>query len=680
MIEGKLIIRNVRKNIQDYMIYFLTLTVSVSMFYAFNSIQTQPALNDLDTTKQMLSDQLGILLSVLSVVVAIVLAFLILYANQFLLKRRKKELGIYTLLGMEKGKISKIFAGETLCVGILSLVFGIILGLLLSQGLSIFSLRLFAIDMSKFQIVFSISALKKTISCFVLIFLIVMIFNVRTVSSVRLIDLLTAGRKNEVMALRNKAAGISLAALSILCIVSSGVIIQHYGILPSRENSWFQIAVVLLAAGTALFFFSVSAVLLTAIQANRKIYLKGLNTFLSRQIGSKVQTDFMTMSIICALLTISICGISVGISSALTMNETSKAALPYDLNVVADIDVAGETDIAAYLKSRDVDMGIYADSLAQISLYEAEITYGDLFEGQDLNLWHIDENIPEMGVSVVSISDFNRALAAQGKSPINLADNEFLLNCNYKGTLQYIDSFLQSCTEIDMNGTILQLGGKKPLGETVLMTSVGNNDRGTFIVPDHIAASLAKDMNILLVQYKPGINTDEILQKMIPIGLEWETEGYRYTEKNMLSSMYYGSCALLVFLCCYIGLVFLLICAALLSLKQLTETADNIYRYGLLQKLGTDSRLLFGALFKQIAIFFASPLLLAGMFSVFGIGKITAIVEEFLNMHISTNIGITVLMFLIVYGGYFIATYLSCKHMVMEKQISANCMDLAGVR
>ncbi len=680
MIEGKLIIRNVRKNIQDYMIYFLTLTVSVSMFYAFNSIQTQPALNDLDTTKQMLSDQLGILLSVLSVVVAIVLAFLILYANQFLLKRRKKELGIYTLLGMEKGKISKIFAGETLCVGILSLVFGIILGLLLSQGLSIFSLRLFAIDMSKFQIVFSISALKKTISCFVLIFLIVMIFNVRTVSSVRLIDLLTAGRKNEVMALRNKAAGISLAALSILCIVSSGVIIQHYGILPSRENSWFQIAVVLLAAGTALFFFSVSAVLLTAIQANRKIYLKGLNTFLSRQIGSKVQTDFMTMSIICALLTISICGISVGISSALTMNETSKAALPYDLNVVADIDVAGETDIAAYLKSRDVDMGIYADSIAQISLYEAEITYGDLFEGQDLNLWHIDENIPEMGVSVVSISDFNRALAAQGKSPINLADNEFLLNCNYKGTLQYIDSFLQSCTEIDMNGTILQLGGKKPLGETVLMTSVGNNDRGTFIVPDHIAASLAKDMNILLVQYKPGINTDEILQKMIPIGLEWETEGYRYTEKNMLSSMYYGSCALLVFLCCYIGLVFLLICAALLSLKQLTETADNIYRYGLLQKLGTDSRLLFGALFKQIAIFFASPLLLAGMFSVFGIGKITAIVEEFLNMHISTNIGITVLMFLIVYGGYFIATYLSCKHMVMEKQISANCMDLAGVR
>ena len=224
-----------------------------------------------------------------------------------------------------------------------------------------------------------------------------------------------------------------------------------------------------------------------------------------------------------------------------------------------------------------------------------------------------------------------------------------------------MDTFLQSCAELDLNGTILQPGRKTLLGETIWMTSVGNNDRGTLIVPDPVAASLAKDMNILLVQYQPGINTDEVLQKMIPIGLEWETLGYRYTEKIMLSSMYYGSCALLVFLCCYIGLVFLLICAALLSLKQLTETADNVYRYGLLQKLGTDRGLLSGALFWQVAIFFIAPLLPAGIFSAFGIGKITAIAEEFLNMHISANLGVTVWMFLIVYGGYFMATYLSCR-------------------
>ena len=668
MTGGKLIFRNVRKNMQDYMIYFLTLMISVSMFYAFNSIQTQPALQDLDTTKQLLSDQLGILLSALSVVVAIVLAFLILYANQFLLKRRKKELGIYTLLGMEKGKISRIFAGETLCVGTISLVLGLVFGFLLSQGLFLFALRLFAVDMSEFQIVFSMSALKKTIGCFALIFLIVMLFNVRTVSTVKLIDLLTANRKNESMALKNRTAQIVLTLLSVSCIIFSGIIIQRYGILPSRENHWFQIALVLLAIGTTLFFFSVSALSLTIIQSKKTLYLKGLNTFLSRQIGSKIQTDFLTMSVVCGLLTISICGISVGMSSALTMNVAAKAALPFDLNVVADVDISGDTDITAYLNSRDVAIDNYADRTAQISLYKSEITYGNLFEGQNVDLWPIDAHIPQLGVSVISISDFNHSLVAQGKEPVKLEADEFLLNCNYKGTLQYIDTFLQSGKEITLNDTVLHSQRKQPLQETYYMTSVGNNDRGTFIVPDHVATSLKKELNILLVQYKTDVNTDEILQKMIPIGLEWETEGYLYSEKIMMSSMYYGSCALIVFLCSYIGLVFLLICAALLSIKQLTETADNIYRYGLLQKLGADNRLLLKVLFKQISIFFVAPLLLAGIFSAFGIGEITKIVEEFLNMHISTNIWVTVLVFLIVYGGYFIATYLSCKHIVIEKQ------------
>ena len=668
MTGGKLIFRNVRKNMQDYMIYFLTLMISVSMFYAFNSIQTQPALQDLDTTKQLLSDQLGILLSALSVVVAIVLAFLILYANQFLLKRRKKELGIYTLLGMEKGKISRIFAGETLCVGTISLVLGLVFGFLLSQGLFLFALRLFAVDMSEFQIVFSMSALKKTIGCFALIFLIVMLFNVRTVSTVKLIDLLTANRKNESMALKNRTAQIVLTLLSVSCIIFSGIIIQRYGILPSRENHWFQIALVLLAIGTTLFFFSVSALSLTIIQSKKTLYLKGLNTFLSRQIGSKIQTDFLTMSVVCGLLTISICGISVGMSSALTMNVAAKAALPFDLNVVADVDISGDTDITAYLNSRDVAIDNYADRTAQISLYKSEITYGNLFEGQNVDLWPIDAPIPQLGVSVISISDFNHSLVAQGKEPVKLEADEFLLNCNYKGTLQYIDTFLQSGKEITLNDTVLHSQRKQPLQETYYMTSVGNNDRGTFIVPDHVATSLKKELNILLVQYKTDVNTDEILQKMIPIGLEWETEGYLYSEKIMMSSMYYGSCALIVFLCSYIGLVFLLICAALLSIKQLTETADNIYRYGLLQKLGADNRLLLKVLFKQISIFFVAPLLLAGIFSAFGIGEITKIVEEFLNMHISTNIWVTVLVFLIVYGGYFIATYLSCKHIVIEKQ------------
>lgn len=199
------------------------------------------------------------------------------------------------------------------------------------------------------------------------------------------------------------------------------------------------------------------------------------------------------------------------------------------------------------------------------------------------------------------------------------------------------------------------------------MTQVGNNDRGTLILPDSTAQKLEKDMNILLVKYREQTDSDEVLQKLIPIGLD-ESHGYRYTEKNMMYDMYYGSSALLVFLCCYIGLVFLMICAALLALKQLTETADNVYRYTLIRKLGADDRQIDRTVFFQTAVFFAAPLVVAGVFSAVLLRKAIEMIEEFMNIHISSNVVFTVVLFLVVYGGYFLAAYLSCRRMVREQR------------
>ena len=664
-----LIFRNVKKNMKDYMIYFLTLMISVSMFYAFNSVQSQQALAGLSLTKQVLSEQMGFLIGALSTIIAIVLGFLIVYANGYLLKRRKKELGIYTLLGMEKGKIARIFTGETVCVGIISLVCGLTLGLVLSQGLSLFSLRLFAADMGSFQMVFSVSAVKKTIGYFALIFLITMIFNVRTISRVKLIDLLTADRKNETLTVKNKGFQMAMLAVSVLCMAAAGLIFHKYGILPSKENSRFQIAVVLVTIGTVLFFYSVSAVVLCVMQTSENMYLKGLNAFLSRQIGSRIRTDYLVISVVCCLLTVAICGLTVGISTAFAMNEASKEALPFDLNVVAHVKICGETDIAEHLLSKDLDIDEYAKEKEQISIYIGDMLYEDVFEGQEVELWSLDQVIPECEVSVIGVSDYNKSLALQGKEGISLGENEFYLNCNYEGTFKYIEQYLKTHSRVKLAGMTLNAASNEVLKNTYWMTSVGNNDRGTFVVPDEVAKTLKKDANLLLVQYKEGTNGDEILEKMASIVENWEVDGYRYTEKNMLSDMYYGMSSLVVFLACYIGLIFLLICAVLLSLKQLTETQDNIYRYGLLQKLGVDSDIVYSALLKQVGIFFVAPLGLAAVFSGFGVGKIMQIVEEFMHLRISSNSWFTIGILLIVYGGYFMATYLSCKRIVMEKQV-----------
>ncbi len=667
MTSCNLIIKNVRKNIWDYLIYFLTLMISVSVFYAFNSISDQPAFSEMGMTKTLLYDQLGILLSTLTVLIAVVLAFLIIYANQFLLKRRKKELGIYMVLGMKKGRISRIFAGETFCVGVIALVTGLCLGVALSQGISLVALKLFAIELSKFQLVFSMGAFQKTALCFAVIFLLVMTFNIWSVSSVQLIDLLTAGRKNETSQNRSRLLPVLLFLVSLACILSSGVMFYRNGILPSRENRSFQVAGILLVAGTFLFFYSLSTVLVQVLRANSNVYLRGLNTFLVRQIGSKIRTNYFIMTIVCGLLTVTICAVSVGVSTALAMNELSGSATPYDLNVLSNVSMDGDSSILEYLASKDADLSGYAENMEQISIYEADFTYGSLFEGQNVELWPIDEGISDSGVSVLAVSDFNRALAMQGKEPVALTENQYLLNCNYKGTFQYVEKALESHADLVLAGIPLQRASDTVLEETYFMTSVGNNDRGSLIVPDAVVHSLTKDVNVLLVQYRPDADSDAVLQKMIPIGLD-DTHGYRYAEKNMMYDMFYGLNALISFLCCYIGLIFLLICAALLALKQLTETTDNIYRYGLLQKLGAKKEQINRALLFQTAIFFAAPLAVAGIFSAVLMGKAMEIVEEFMNIHISTNLGFTVVLFLVVYGSYFLATYLSCKRMVVEHQ------------
>ena len=667
MTSCKLIIKNVRKNIRDYMIYFSTLMISVSVFYAFNSISDQPAFSEMGMTKTLLYDQLGILLSTLTVLIAVVLAFLIIYANQFLLKRRKKELGLYMVLGMKKGRISRIFAGETFCVGVIALVTGLCLGVALSQGISLVALKLFAIELSKFQLVFSMGAFQKTALCFAVIFLLVMTFNVWSVSSVQLIDLLTAGRKNETSQNQSRLLPVLLFLVSLACILSSGGMFYRNGILPSRENRSFQVAGILLVAGTFLFFYSLSTVLVQVLRANSNVYLRGLNTFLVRQIGSKIRTNYFIMTIVCGLLTVTICAVSVGVSTALAMNELSGSATPYDLNVLSNVSMDGDSSILEYLASKDADLSGYAENMEQISIYEADFTYGSLFEGQNVELWPIDEGISDSGVSVLAVSDFNRALAMQGKEPVALTENQYLLNCNYKGTFQYVEKALESHADLVLAGIPLQRASDTVLEETYFMTSVGNNDRGSLIVPDAVVHSLTKDVNVLLVQYRPDADSDAVLQKMIPIGLD-DTHGYRYAEKNMMYDMFYGLNALISFLCCYIGLIFLLICAALLALKQLTETTDNIYRYGLLQKLGAKKEQINRALLSQTAIFFAAPLAVAGIFSAVLMGKAMEIVEEFMNIHISTNLGFTVVLFLVVYGSYFLATYLSCKRMVVEHQ------------
>src|SRR5574344_1248288 len=178
----KLAIKNIHKSFKDYAIYFFTLVFAVAMFYTFNSLDAQTSMTTLNESNITTIKSIIDILKYLSIFISIVLGFLIVYANNFLIKRRKKEFGLYLTLGMSKRKVSMILVIETLLIGIISLAVGLLLGVFLSQFLSIFTAKLFEADMNTYKFIFSYSALIKTIIYFGIIFIFVMIFNVITLS------------------------------------------------------------------------------------------------------------------------------------------------------------------------------------------------------------------------------------------------------------------------------------------------------------------------------------------------------------------------------------------------------------------------------------------------------------------------------------------------------------------
>ena len=252
---SKIAINNVKKSFKDYTIYFLTIAFAVCIFYSFNAIDAQKAVLDMNKSQAEYMTVVTTLISYVSVFVSFILGGLILYANNFLIKKRKKELGIYMTLGMKKSKISKILLGETLIVGILSLATGLLLGVLLSQGLSLFTAKLFEVDMTEFKFIISFGAISKTILYFAIIFAILMIFNTTIVSRYKLIDMLNAGRKNEEIKIKNPIVSSIIFIISAFILIVAYYLVSKVGL--NMQKIEFKASIVLGILGTVGFFFGI---------------------------------------------------------------------------------------------------------------------------------------------------------------------------------------------------------------------------------------------------------------------------------------------------------------------------------------------------------------------------------------------------------------------------------------
>ena len=177
-----LALKNVLRSLKDYTIYFLTLSFGVCIFYVFNSMDSQQVMLDFTSQQSSMVSFMLRTVEIVSIIVAVVLAGLILYANNFLLRRRKKEFGLYLMMGVQRGRIALMLLVETLIIGVLSLIAGLALGLLLSQMLSVVASKLYHVEVVNYHFVISVSSLLKTMQNFAVIFLVVGLLNMVSIS------------------------------------------------------------------------------------------------------------------------------------------------------------------------------------------------------------------------------------------------------------------------------------------------------------------------------------------------------------------------------------------------------------------------------------------------------------------------------------------------------------------
>lgn len=666
---------------KDYAIYFFTLVLGVAIFYVFNAIDSQTVMLNVSETTYEIIKLMTNILSGISVFVSFILGFLIIYASRFLIKRRNKEFAIYLTLGMSKRKISLILFFETLTIGIISLGVGLILGVALSQLMSILVVNMFEADMTKFQFIFSKSACLKTLLYFSIMYLIVIIFNTIIINKNKLIDLLSANKKSE--KIKNKNPYVCIIIFIISCITLG---IAYYlvtlGFEKLNEASQILIPIALGIVSTFTLFWSLSGLILKLVMSIKKVYYKGLNSFTVRQISSKINTMVFSMSIICLMLFVTICILSSSLSIKNSITKNIKELTPVDIQFTKIINRSEEEE-KLYSKEQIEDSKISIErTLKNINInldeelkdtFSFNIYKDENFVLETLLINSIDEIKKEVPfllynqqIELVKLTDYNTLAEKYDLEKYHLKNNEYIVVANYDYMVNIINIGLKNNPKVTLNNNTYYPKYTKCKDGFYQVNSTRSNT-GFIVLPDKALENYTPVKEVMIANYKHDKDkTEEKIGTVIDQNYNITTL-LTYNTKIDITNASVGLGALVTFIGLYLGIIFLISSAAILALKELSESTDNIERYNMIRKLGASEEMINKALFKQIGVFFMFPLLVAIIHSIFGIKFANTLLESIGTTGLLVSNIMTAIFLVTIYGGYFLLTYMCSKNIISKK-------------
>lgn len=662
---AKLAFGNMRKLLHDYAVYFLTLVLGVAVFYAFNTMSVQGDFLRGDVGETL--SQVGQILDGLTVFLAVILGFLMVYANNFLMRRRKKELGLYQVLGMRTGQVNVVLALETLLVAAVSFGVGIALGVLVSQVLLFVTARMFATTVQHFSFFFSTDAFMLTLACFGVIFVVMMLFNWITLRRVRLIDLMSSARQNEKQFVRRLPLSIVLTAAGLVLMgVAYWRLIRDGFPMDNSMQGGFIITTIMVAVGTFVFFYGLAGTLTALLTHMRGFYWRDLHMFTTRQIASRVNTTALSMGVIALILFLAM---TTGMSICNTLNAMVEKGTPYSasISVLPTDPVADPIDLEAEAAKVGIDLSaVGSHATVRIAVIPSEL------EGATSTFQRISEltgeTIPKgfehaMVGEVVSLSDYNAARALLGMEPVSLADGQYLLLCNMDQVEPFVNGGLEKGFSVTVGDVTLTPARATVIDDAsaVLQDNGLGANPGTFVVADDLAASLPTYQQVIDVMYAGPTEEGDAALKGLEERLS-DSLGERSaltTVDTVTSVLADGTTTtgLISYMAIYIGFVLVIACAAILAIQQLSNASDSAGSYRTLSELGCSERLIFGSLRAQVAIAFALPLAVGLAHSLCAISVLNELVSAFGYSDALDGMTLGLVLFALVYGGYLALTY-----------------------
>ncbi|CUP32206.1 FtsX-like permease family protein [Collinsella aerofaciens] len=560
---------NVRRAGRDYLVYLLTLTLGVTVFYAFNTISMQVDIAGID--EEGLAQVMGSMLGYLTYFLAGVMAFLMVYANNFIMKRRKKEFGLYQVLGMGRGRVATIMALETVIVSVGAFVAGIMLGVGLSQLMTFFTASLFKTQIANFHFFFSVHAFNLTLACMLVMFVLTLLLNLRAVRRTKLIELMGAERRNETIKTRNPwiaiaifAVGVVLVGVAYYRLLRDGFPLTATDSKLQEAMNQFGITTAMVTVGTFALFWGLSGMLIKLLQSLRGVYWRGLNMFTVRQLAAKVNTVCFSMGVIAMILFLAIISVTCGMSIASVMNENLERYNPADMSQTYVYYTPDTLDYyKEYVNPSEADRMVLADSTVDLySAWHGDPWHGDRKDksadnndetGKKVNIADVagehvqidsylsyplggsnpsvipsemcktmGEKLPKAfegsnadmtGLSVTPASQYNKLRQMMGEEPVSIGRDQYLLTCDMGGEL--VDLY----TKYMAGGHALTLGGHtlKPATDksdedtAAIANSAMGSNVGTVVVADELLSQLNLQpySSSLLVNYKQGMDTTE---------------------------------------------------------------------------------------------------------------------------------------------------------------------------